>query len=62
MMDTLNTKPNDEPCACSTYHGYLLNAGKHRSSLVDITCKKCGKTFQSNVQKEYCIDCESTTK
>lgn len=27
------------------------------SALIQITCKDCGKTFKSNVEKDYCMDC-----
>ena len=39
-------------CSCS------LDIVDKKSSLVDLRCKECGKTFKSNVVKDYCFDCE----
>ena len=39
-------------CACS------LDIVDKKSGLVDLQCKDCGKTFKSNVEKDYCFDCE----
>jgi len=39
-------------CSCS------LDIVDKKSSLIDLHCKECGKTFKSNVEKDYCFDCE----
>jgi len=39
-------------CACS------LDIVDKKSSLIDLHCKKCGTSFKSNVEKDYCFDCE----
>ena len=39
-------------CSCS------LDIVEKKSSLIDLQCKKCGKSFKSNVVKDYCFDCE----
>jgi hypothetical protein len=31
---------------------------KKEPLLYKLTCKGCGGSFSSNVQKEYCFDCE----
>ena len=38
-------------CPCS------LEIMDKKSALIDLSCKKCGKTFKSNEKKDYCMDC-----
>ncbi len=39
-------------CACS------LEIVDKKSSLRSVTCKKCGKTFKTNRDTEFCFKCE----
>lgn len=39
-------------CACS------LDIIDKKSSLRQVTCKKCGKTFKTNRDTELCFKCE----
>ena len=39
-------------CSCS------LDIVDKKSSLTTVICKKCGKTFKTNRDAEYCFDCE----
>ena len=34
------------------------NLVKRESSIKQITCKKCGKTFKTNKNKKLCFSCE----
>ncbi|MCL2687599.1 MAG: hypothetical protein FWE58_03595 [Methanobrevibacter sp.] len=43
-------------CSCS------LDIVDKESSLVELACKNCGKTFKSNVKKDYCMDCSRKVK
>jgi small redox-active disulfide protein 2 len=47
-----------EPCACLYYAMEQAKMIKKPSSLYKLTCKDCGITFSSNVQKDYCFECE----
>lgn len=38
-------------CACS------LDIVDNESSLRSVTCKKCGKTFKTNRDTEFCFKC-----
>jgi len=49
----------DVPCGCSQRITDLLRAApRKKSSLTKVTCSRCGKEFWSNVEKDYCFDCE----
>ncbi len=39
-------------CSCS------LDIIDKESSLKSVTCKKCGKTFKTNRDTEFCFKCE----
>ena len=39
-------------CSCS------LDVVDQKSSLKEINCKDCGKSFKTNRDTEYCFDCE----
>lgn len=39
-------------CSCS------LDIVDKKSSLKAVTCKKCGKTFKTNRDTEFCFKCE----
>jgi len=43
-------------CSCS------LDIVDKKSSLIEITCKNCGKVFKSNVKKDLCMDCSKKVK
>jgi transcription elongation factor Elf1 len=43
-------------CSCS------LDIIDKKSNLINLHCKECGKSFKSNVQKDYCFDCEKKVK
>lgn len=38
-------------CSCS------LDIVDKKSTLMELRCKSCGKTFKSNVKKDVCFDC-----
>ncbi|WP_409199697.1 hypothetical protein [Methanobrevibacter sp. DSM 116169] len=38
-------------CPCA------LDIMDEKSKLLDLSCKKCGKSFKSNKEKDYCMDC-----
>jgi hypothetical protein len=48
----------EEPCACIYYLQAQAKMVKKEPSLYKLTCKECGISFSSNVQKDYCFDCE----
>lgn len=41
-------------CSCS------LDIIDKKSSLMEVTCKICGKTFKTNKNRDLCFDCEKT--
>ena len=43
-------------CSCS------LDIVDKESSLVELRCKSCGKTFKSNVKKDFCFDCSKKSR
>jgi len=43
-----------EGCRCFD----VAALAKYRSSLRKIKCRKCGKEFLSDLDKELCFDCE----
>ena len=49
------------PCGCTQRFSDLLRAERpvKKSSLIKVTCVDCGKVFWSNLEKEYCFDCEA---
>ena len=49
--------PKEAPCACGQRFTDLARAYRKDGGLIKVTCKGCGKTFLSNVEKEYCYDC-----
>jgi len=49
--------PKEAPCACGQRFMDLARAYRKDGGLIKVTCKGCGKTFLSNVEKEYCYDC-----
>jgi hypothetical protein len=48
-------------CGCTQRFSDMLRAAQpvKKSSLVKVTCADCGKVFWSNLEKEYCFDCEA---
>jgi len=50
--------PVQEPCACLYYAMEQARMIKKAPSLYRLICKDCGIAFSSNVQKDYCFDCE----
>jgi small redox-active disulfide protein 2 len=46
------------PCACIYYLQEQAKLIKKAPSLYKLTCKGCGIQFSSNLQKEYCFECE----
>jgi len=48
----------EEPCACLYYLQEQAKMIKKEPSLYRLTCKECGIAFSSNVQKDYCFECE----
>jgi small redox-active disulfide protein 2 len=52
------TNKGEEPCACLYYLQEQARMIKKEPSLYKLTCKGCGIEFSSNVQKDYCFDCE----
>lgn len=51
-------------CGCTQKFLDLRRAEQtvKKSSLIKVTCADCGKVFWSNLQKEYCFDCEKKEK
>lgn len=47
-----------EQCACLYYLQEQAKMIKKEPSLYRLTCKECGIAFSSNVQKDYCFECE----
>ncbi len=43
-------------CACS------LDIIDKKSSLHEVTCKNCGKTFKTNKYTDVCFDCEKSLR
>jgi small redox-active disulfide protein 2 len=48
----------EAPCACLYYATEQVKMIKKAPSLHKLTCKGCGKEFSSNVEKDYCFECE----
>ena len=48
----------EEPCACLYYLQEQAKMIKKAPSLHKLTCKGCGTEFSSNVEKDYCFECE----
>lgn len=48
----------EESCACLYYAMEQARMIKKEPSLYKLTCKGCGREFLSNMEKEYCFDCE----
>ncbi len=46
------------PCSCLYYLQEQAKLIKKESSLYRLTCKGCGIAFSSNVQKDFCFECE----
>jgi hypothetical protein len=53
-----NALVTEGPCACLYYLQEQTRMTKKEQSLFKLTCKGCGITFSSNVEKDYCFDCE----
>lgn len=52
-------KKIEEPCACLYYLQEQARMIKKKPyPLYKLTCKGCGIEFSSNVQNDYCFDCE----
>jgi len=49
----------EEPCACLYYLQEQARMIKKEPSLYRLTCKECGTAFSSNVEKDYCFECEN---
>ncbi|MBE0516502.1 MAG: TM0996/MTH895 family glutaredoxin-like protein [Methanophagales archaeon] len=47
-----------EPCSCLYYAMEQAKMIKKEPSLYRLICKGCGIAFSSNVQKDYCFECE----
>ena len=43
-------------CSCS------LDIVDKRCSLREVVCRKCGKTFKTNRNTDYCFDCDKSIK
>ena len=43
-------------CSCS------LDIVDKKSTLMEIRCKSCGKTFKSNVEKNICFECSKKNR
>jgi len=51
------------PCGCTQrFLDMLRGQPVKKSSLIKVTCADCGKVFWSNLEKEYCFDCEAKTQ
>ena len=46
------------PCSCLYYLQEQAKLIKKESPLYKLTCKGCGISFSSNLQKEFCFECE----
>ncbi len=57
VAETNDTK-TQELCACLYYLQEQAKMIKKEPLLYKLTCKGCGIAFSSNIQKEYCFDCE----
>lgn len=43
-------------CPCS------LEITDNESGLLDLSCLRCGKSFKSNKDRKYCMDCSKKSK
>jgi len=50
--------PVQEQCTCLYYAMEQAKMIKKEPSLYKLICKSCGISFSSNVQKDYCFECE----
>ena len=55
----VNDTQAEGPCACLYYAMEQVKIIKNEPALYKLTCRECGKVFKSNVQKDYCFDCEN---
>ena len=59
VAETTATTQTEGPCICSHYAMGQARLGKKKPfPMYTITCKRCGKSFSCNIQKDYCFDCE----
>jgi len=52
------TNKGKEPCSCLYYAMEQAKMIKKEPSLYRLICKDCGIAFSSNVQKDYCFECD----
>jgi len=53
-----NSPTEAAPCSCLYYLQEQAKLIKKESPLYKLTCKGCGISFSSNLQKEFCFECE----
>lgn len=59
VAEVNDTQQTEGPCACLYYAMEQARMGKKKPyPLYTVTCKECGRSFSSNIQKDYCFDCE----
>ena len=58
VSESSSTPAEAAPCACLYYLQEQAKLTKKAPSLYKLTCKGCGIAFSSNLQKEFCFECE----
>ena len=53
----MDSRSKEAPCGCQQRFSDLARAHRGRSSLIRVTCRRCGKEFVSNVETDLCFDC-----
>jgi small redox-active disulfide protein 2 len=58
VSESSSTTAEAAPCSCLYYLQEQAKLIKKAPSLYKLTCKGCGIAFSSNLQREYCFECE----
>jgi small redox-active disulfide protein 2 len=58
VSESSSTTAEAAPCSCLYYLQEQAKRIKKAPSLYKLTCKGCGIAFSSNLQREYCFECE----
>jgi small redox-active disulfide protein 2 len=57
-VESSSTPAEAAPCSCLYYLQEQAKLIKKAPSLYKLTCKGCGIAFSSNLQKDFCFECE----
>jgi len=58
VSESSSTPAEAAPCSCLYYLQEQAKLIKKAPALYKLTCKGCGIAFSSNLQKDFCFECE----